>query len=424
MCRVAEEAPATLKAPTRTGPVRLMLVDDKVGVGDILRSMLIMRRRDRVRDYSVEQVKSVAMGLAAMQAGLHDCYLVDFRIGHESGLDLVRHARSLGLTVPIVMLTGSDMVDQEAADAGANDFLIKGGFDLAVFERTVRYARSNAESLRRLADLNASLEAQVAERTQQYALANSRLLEQIAARENAERALLRTERLQALGRMTSSVAHDFNNILTALFSSLELLERRLKAGWGDVPDPRLQRPLSGAIEASRLGERMVEGLLAFARSTPIAPSLLDVGELITATERLLRLTLGGGVALQLVLAPGPMPIRADRDQFERALLNLASNARDAMHGQQAALLSISTERIDGATPLARISIVDNGPGMTRETIDHAFEPFFSTKPEGQGTGLGLAQVYGFAQQSGGEAALESEPGQGVRVTLTLPIACG
>jgi len=414
---------ATVRAACQfeQAPLRLMLVDDKAGVGEILRTMLARRRRDQLRDYSVSQVGSVAEGLVAMGSGEHDCYLVDYRIGPESGLDLVRRARGAGLTVPIVMLTGSEMVEGEAAEAGANDFLVKGSFDLPLFERTIRYARSNAESLRRLAELNASLEAQVSERTAQYALANTRLLEQIAAREQAERALLRTERLQALGRMTSSVAHDFNNILTALFSSLEILERRLEAGWGETPDPRLARPLAGAIEASRMGERMVEGLLGFARQTPRAPSLLDAGQVIDETGRLLRLTLGGEVTLSLALTPEATPIRADRDQLERALLNLAANARDAMRGQPDARLSVATERAGGCV---RISVADNGPGMSREVIDHAFEPFFSTKADGQGTGLGLAQVYGFAQQTGGEAAIDSEPGHGVRVTLTLPLSTG
>jgi signal transduction histidine kinase len=411
-------------------PLRLLLVDDSPDVSRTLRAMLSSRRPGRLRNYVIEQVETVQDGLAAMRKGAHDCYLVDYRVRNENGLDLVRAARGAGLLAPIIMLTGSDLIDGEAAEAGANDFLVKGGFDVPVFERTVRYAIGNAESLRRMAELNASLEAQVSERTRQYAEANARLLEQIAAREQAERTLLQAERLHALGRMTGSVAHDFNNILTALFSSLEVLQTRLSAQWGGTPDPRIVRPLANAIEASRVGERMVEGLLAFARRQPVAPTLLDVNEVIRETERLLRLTLGSDVVLRLSLCDAPAPMRADRDQLERALLNLASNARDAMAGRGNAQFGVATGILEqgptqpgSAAPASiRITVSDNGPGMSREVLDHAFEPFFSTKQDGQGTGLGLAQVYGFAQQSGGSAMIESSPGAGVQVTLTLPFA--
>ncbi|WP_428375936.1 sensor histidine kinase [Lichenicoccus sp.] len=404
----------------RPGPLRLLLIDDSPDVFITLCAMLSPSRRPgRLRDYKVDHVMRVADGLAAMREGQYDCYLVDHHVGAESGLELVRSVRAAGILAPIVMLTGSHMIDSKAAEAGANDFLIKGGFDVATFERTVRYALGNADSVRRLADLNATLEEQVDERTRQYVETNTRLLEQIAAREQAESALLRTERLQALGRMTGSVAHDFNNILTALFGSLEILRSRLHAQWGESPEPRLARPLENAIEASRLGERMVEGLLAFARQQPVAPTLLDVDAVIRETEQLLRLTLGSGVRLRLALAGDLAPVRVDRDQLERALLNLASNARDAMEGRRGSELAITTgpaRRPAGANRehpgWLRIMVADNGPGMSREALDHAFEPFFSTKAPGHGTGLGLAQVYGFALQSGGIATIDSAAGSG------------
>ncbi|TLU73396.1 sensor histidine kinase [Lichenicoccus roseus] len=419
----------------RSPALRLLLIDDSADVFVTLRAMLSPSRRPgRLRDYKVEHVTRVAEGLAVMREGRHDCYLVDHHVGAESGLELVRSVREEGIMAPIVMLTGSHMIDTRAAEAGANDFLIKGGFDVATFERTVRYAIGNADSVRRLADMNATLEAQVEERTRQYVETNRRLLEQIAAREQAESALLRNERLGALGRMTGSVAHDFNNILTALFGSLEMLRTRLHAQWGDNPEPRLSRPLENAIEASRLGERMVEGLLAFARQQPVAPTVLDVDTVIRDTEQLLRLTLGSCVSLRLALAGDPAPIRVDRDQLERALLNLGSNARDAMEGRPGAEVTVTTaaaRRPAGGSRThsgwVRITVADNGPGMSREALDHAFEPFFSTKAPGHGTGLGLAQVYGFAQQSGGVASIDSVSGEGatgVSVVLTLPLASG
>ncbi len=395
--------------------LRLLMIDDSVESFETLRAMLAPRRGGR-RRYEVTHTNDLAEGLAALQAGGHDCTLVDYRLRGESGLELVRAARAAGVIRPIVMLTASNMVDHEAAEAGANDFLVKGSFDRPMLERTIRYAIGNADSIRRLAELNATLEELVEERTRQYADANARLTDQIAAREQAETALLQAERLQALGRMTGTVAHDFNNILTALFGSLELLRRRLGA---DV-EARIASPLDNAVEAARVGERMVEGLLAFARRQPLAPRLLQVNDVVGETLPLLRLTASDAVRIATELAPGLPPVLVDREQLERALLNLASNARDAMDGQPNARLLLQTMR-HGSDGVALV-VADNGPGMSRDTLDHAFEPFFSTKEPGQGTGLGLAQVYGFAQQSGGTALIESAPGAGVRVRLVVPAA--
>ena len=395
--------------------LRLLMIDDSVESFETLRSMLAPRRGGR-RRYELGYTDQPGDGLAALKSASHDCYLVDYRLRGESGLELVRAARAAGVTRPIVMLTASNMVDHDAAEAGANDFLVKGSFDRAMLERTIRYAIGNADSIRRLAELNATLEGLVEERTRQYAEANARLTDQIAARELAETALLRAERLQALGRMTGSVAHDFNNILTALFGSLELLKRRL----GEDVDARIASPLNNAVEAARVGERMVEGLLAFARRRPLAPRLLQVNDVIADTMALLRLTLGEAVGIMTELGEGLPPVLVDREQLERALLNLASNARDAMAGQSDARLVVSTMR--SGTDRVALIVADNGPGMSRETLDHAFEPFFSTKEAGRGTGLGLAQVYGFAQQSGGTASIDSRPGAGVQVSLVVPVA--
>ncbi len=395
--------------------LRLLMIDDSVEAFMTLRAMLASRRHGP-RQYELFHTSDVASGLADMIAGTHDCYLVDYRLRAESGLELVSTARAAGVTLPIVMLTASGMVDDEAAQAGASDFLVKGDFDRAAFERTIRYAIGNADNIRRLAELNASLEALVEERTRQYAETNERLKDQIRAREQAETALVRAERLQALGRMTGSVAHDFNNILTALFGSLELLKHRLGVGI----EPRLSGLLDNAIEAARVGERMVEGLLAFARRRPLAPRLLHVNDVIRETGPLLRLTVGDSVQLELDLAETLAPVVADREQLERALLNLASNARDAMAGRADSCLSLTT-RAEGTDRIALV-VGDNGPGMSQDTLDHAFEPFFTTKEMGRGTGLGLAQVYGFAQQSGGVASIESQPGRGVRIRLVIPVA--
>ena len=406
---------AALSPPDAAGTIRLLLVDDTANVHQTLLAMLAVRAggRGATRRYTVDLVQTVEAGLEALRAGAHHCYLVDHRVAGKTGVEMIRQARTETITAPIIMLTATGMVENEAAEAGANDFLIKGSFDTPALERAIRYAIGNADALRRLAALNASLEVQVAERTRAIAATNARLVEQIQARERAEAALLRTTTLEALGRMTGLVAHDFNNILTVLFGSLESLEKRL----GADADARLLRPLAHAREAARRGERMMEGLLAFARRRPIAPQRLDVNAVLAEADDMLRLA--GGVRVALTLRPGAdlPPISADRDQLERALVNLITNARDAVADRQDGQVEIVTSHDAGRV---RIAVADNGLGMPPEVLERAFEPLFSTKPDGRGTGLGLAQVYGFAQATGGTAELDNHPGAGLTVILDLP----
>ena len=396
-------------------PVRLLLVDDTANVHQTLIAMLATRPggRGAARRYAVALVQTVEDGLQALRAARHDCYLVDHRVALASGVEMIRQARHEGITAPIIMLTGTGLIESEAAEAGANDFLVKGSFDTPTLERAIRYAIGNADALGRLAALNASLEQQVAQRTRQHVETNARLLEQIAARERAEAALLRTTTLEALGRMTGLVAHDFNNILTALFGSLEQIEQRI----GPDADQRLLRPLATAREAARRGERMMEGLLAFARRQPLAPQRLDANEIITQADHMLRVAAGSHAALALSLAPALPPISADRDQLERALVNLVTNARDAVEGVVDGRVEVATV---GEGSHILISVTDNGSGMPPHVMERAFEPLFSTKTEGRGTGLGLAQVYGFAQSTGGTAEIQNRRGRGVTVTLRLP----
>ena len=402
-----------------TTPIRLLLVDDTPTVHQTLVAMLGRRtgRDPGVRHYQIDLVQTVERGAAALHAGEYHCYLVDHRVGAASGTEMIRRVRGEGVTLPIIMLTGTGMVEDEAAAAGANDFLVKGHFDAPALERAIRYAMGNADALARLAQLNLSLEAQVGERTRSLLETNARLLEQIAARERAEAALLRAGTLEALGRMTGQVAHDFNNVLTALFGSLEQLEHRL----GPDADPRLARPLGIAREAARRGERMMDGLLAFARRRPVAPQLFAVNEAVAAADAVLRAA-SGGAQLRFELARDLPPVEADRDQLERALINLVANARDALAGSADGLITVgSAAAADGGVVL---SVGDNGPGMTPEVLARAFEPLFSTKAEGRGTGLGLAQVYGFAQSSGGTVTIDNRPGVGVTIVMRLPAVAG
>ncbi|HEX8224806.1 MAG TPA: response regulator [Allosphingosinicella sp.] len=279
--------------------------------------------------------------------------------------------------------------------------------------------REAAEAqLRELAD---TLEQKVMERTRDLAAANDRLTAEIAEREIAEARLVQAQKMEAIGQLTGGVAHDFNNLLTAVVGSLELLLRR-------TDDEKLRRLAGNALQAAERGARLTSQLLAFSRRQRLTPAPLDINRIIAGMGDLLTRSIGGHVEVETQLADGLPRALADPTQLEVMILNLAINARDAMPG--GGRLLIATRNLGRVPePLAAelapgryvaICVTDTGVGMAPEILQHAFEPFFTTKPQGKGTGLGLAQLYGFARQSGGTVGIDSEEGRGTSVTIYLP----
>jgi signal transduction histidine kinase/CheY-like chemotaxis protein len=274
---------------------------------------------------------------------------------------------------------------------------------------------------------NDSLKRQSAE----LAAMNQRLLQQIDEREKAEEALRQAQKMEAIGHLTGGVAHDFNNLLQIILSSLDVLRRRAET-WhlpaGAARD--FHRLMEAALVGGQRAAGLTRQLLAFARRQPLEPTRIDVNRLVAGMSELLRRTLGETVAVETVLAGGLWPTFADANQLESALVNLAVNARDAM--AQGGKLTIETANAyldetyvrahDEVRPgqYVLVAVSDTGCGMTREVLAKAFEPFFTTKDIGQGTGLGLSQVYGFVKQSEGHIKIYSEPGAGTTVKLYLP----
>ncbi|HEX5328225.1 MAG TPA: PAS domain-containing protein [Acetobacteraceae bacterium] len=266
------------------------------------------------------------------------------------------------------------------------------------------------------------LEQRVVTRTRDLAEANARLTAAVAERDQAERALQKAQRLEAIGQLTGGVAHDFNNLLAAVIGNLELLRARL-------PDDKLGRHVEGALSAAWRGGRLTQQLLAFARQQRLEPGAVDVNTLITGMDSLLRHTLGGLVQVEVELAPELWPASTDATQLELVVLNLVINARDAM--PEGGRLCISTANRGAGEPVPSeltagdyvvISVGDTGTGMSPEVQERAFEPFFTTKGVGKGSGLGLAQAYGVARQSGGTVRLDSRLGVGTLVEVFLPRA--
>ncbi len=266
-------------------------------------------------------------------------------------------------------------------------------------------ARREAEDA--LRDLNATLEARVEAAVRE--------------REEAQEALRHSQKMEAMGQLTGGVAHDFNNLLTPIVGSLDMLQRK------GIGSEREQRLIAGAAQSAERAKTLVQRLLAFARRQPLQPVPVDIDNLVDGMAELLSSTIGPQIKV-IVETPGDLPpAKADPNQLEMAILNLAVNARDAMPNGGTLRISTSKEAIRAAhrSGLERgdylcLSVTDTGLGMDEATLKKAIEPFFSTKGIGKGTGLGLSMVHGLASQLGGAMTIQSDPGRGTNVELWLP----
>jgi two-component sensor histidine kinase len=215
-------------------------------------------------------------------------------------------------------------------------------------------------------------------------------------------------------RATHRVAHDFNNLLTIIRSSADLLRRPV------LSEDRRRRYVDAISNTADRAAGLTGQLLAFARQQALLPSVFDVRDLLQHLVEMLRSVLGSRIELQLALSEKPVPVEADLSQIETALVNLAANARDAMNGEGRLTISLKDMRDQHATEFVAVSVGDTGCGIPADKLAHVFEPFFTTKEVGRGTGLGLSQVYGFVQQSGGKVTVDSVEGRGATFTLLLP----
>jgi signal transduction histidine kinase/CheY-like chemotaxis protein len=255
---------------------------------------------------------------------------------------------------------------------------------------------------------------ELSERAEALAQANELLAEQIEERAKAEEQLRQSQKMQALGQLTGGIAHDFNNLLTVIQGSADILSR------DELADDRRKRFAKAIVQAAENAAVLTSQLLAFARRQPLKPELVDLSELIGGMTELLDRTMGERIHIETSLDRRTCPVTVDRNQLQSAILNVASNARDAMPDGGTLRIALSTVPADHGPAMAALAIRDTGVGMDAETASRIFEPFYTTKTTGKGTGLGLSQVYGFASQSGGDVVVESEPGKGTTVTLLLP----
>jgi nitrogen-specific signal transduction histidine kinase len=259
-----------------------------------------------------------------------------------------------------------------------------------------------------LAEINQQLERRVEERTRE--------------RESAMAQIHEMQKMESLGQLTGGLAHDFNNLLMGILGCLTYLGKKLPE------DEKSKRFLKAAQESAERGAALTKRLLAFARRQELHPETIELGELIDSLGEMLRRSVGPTIAIELDVATGLSPIRADRNQLELALLNLILNARDAM--PEGGRILISARDADmNATSIAlqpgqyvQVAVKDEGHGMDELTLKRCTEPFFTTKDRGKGTGLGLSSVHGMAVQSGGAIHITSAPDQGTVVDLWFPVS--
>ncbi len=283
-------------------------------------------------------------------------------------------------------------------------------------------AGSLATQRREMEALNSNLEARVAERTHDLSESRNRLQVEMAEREKTETTLRQAQKLQAVGQLAGGIAHDFNNLLTAIVGALDLMRSRMPPG-----QESLVRLVDNALHSAERGGKLTGQLLSFSRRQRLMPTPTDLNLTVVALSNLLGSTLGRSVRIQTDLVQDLWPAMIDAGQIEAAIINLAINARDAM--PDGGVLTLATRNIThdigGAMPAGEyvaVRVSDTGTGMTPDVLARVFEPFFTTKGPGRGSGLGLSQVHGLAQQSGGDIRIESHPGEGTTVTLLLPRA--
>jgi signal transduction histidine kinase/CheY-like chemotaxis protein len=264
------------------------------------------------------------------------------------------------------------------------------------------------------------------------ALARGELIQ--AQADKSQEQVLQAQRMENLGQLAGGVAHDFNNLLAVILNYVSFVSEELAAATESDWRQRCETARDDLGQIKRAGERaagLTRQLLAFARREVIQPQVLDLDSVITAVEQMLRRTLGEHIELVISLAGDLHPVLADPGQLEQVLVNLALNARDAMPAGGTLTIDTGNVTVDADSVAGgsksrqgqnvRLRVSDTGTGMTRDVIEHAFEPFYTTKRDSSGTGLGLATVYGILTQAGGNIRIYSEPGTGTTFTIMLPV---
>jgi signal transduction histidine kinase len=370
--------------------IRLLLIEDNPADARLIREILA----EAVANFSLCIAERLDQGLGFLTEQAFDLILLDLNLPDSSGLETLRKTCSKAPSIPVIILTGlaDEQLSLDAIREGASDYLVKGDVSASLIVRSIRYAmeRNQAEEERK------RLEAQ----------------------------LLQSQKMEAVGQLASGIAHDFNNIINSIMGYSTLILMHMEE------DDRSFGYFNEIVAASERAAHLTKSLLAFGRKQAIDVKPLSLNDTLSPMAKILSRFLGEDLQLQLKLSEQVPAVLADAGQLDQVLMNLASNARDAM--PDGGLLSISTAlvKIDdefrrlhgfGKTgKYALISVEDTGIGMDEQTRQRIFEPFFTTKEPGKGTGLGLSMVYGIVKQHKGYINVYSEPDKGTVFNIYLP----
>jgi signal transduction histidine kinase len=360
----------------------MLVVEDNPGDVCLIRELL---REAGGGAWSIEHAATLGEAERRLRAGAVDVALIDLGLPDARGMEAVDRVCQAHPELPVVVLTGLDATEAalEAIRSRAQDYLVKGRVDAASLQHSLRCAME---------------------------------------RKRLEQQLRRAQRLESIGRLAGGIAHDFNNLLGVIIGHCELLELR-----GPEPEHHARHVecIRGAAERA---SALTRQLLTFSRRLPYLPEVLDVATVVSAVSQMLERLLGEHVELRIEAAPLCF-VKADRAQLEQVLVNLAVNARDAMPRGGTLWIRAGAREL-GVPPAAGmkpgryvgISVEDTGSGIDAGTLPYIFDPYFTTKPVGHGTGLGLATSLEIVRQSGGHIDVASEPGRGSQFTILLP-AC-
>ena len=375
--------------------LRALIADDSEN--DVLLLLRVLRKAGYEPVY--ERVWTAPAMKAALQRQAWDIVISDYEMPNFGGFEALQLLKESGHDLPFILVSAviSEETAVAAMKAGAHDYIMK----------------------RNLARLAPAIERELREAQTRVA----RKAAETALRQSEEQ-LRQVQKIEAMGRLAAGVAHDFNNILTAIMCHSELLLRQLDAG-----DPRLKN--AEQIEkVAHLAAGLTRQLLIFSRKQVIEPRVLDLNAVILDIKKMLRRLIGEDIEFCTLLDPAAGHIKADPGQIEQVIMNLAVNARDAMpKGGKLTVTTANTTRDKnhlknfpdmGAGDYVMLAIADTGTGMSEEVKAHLFEPFFTTKPPGTGTGLGLATCFGIVKQNTGHINVHSELGSGTTFKIYFP----
>jgi len=397
-----------------------------LAVDDDANNLAVIRDCLAGYNYTVLVAEDGESAVSRADYALPDLILLDIMMPGIDGYETCRRLKMQESTREIPVIFMSALAESghkvRGLEAGAVDYVTK-PFQQEELLARVGVHLNIRELNRRLKEANELLEARVEARTIDLAAANRELKEEIAERQAAQEQLRQSQKMEAIGTLAGGVAHDFNNILTAIMGFGSILRVKLEG------EAKLSHYANNILIAAGKGAKLTHNLLAFSRKQIIETKPEEVNEIVRTIDEILRRVIGEDIELRCSFSPEELVFMGDSGQIEQVLMNLAVNARDAM--PTGGVLSISTERVELTEELpdaplkpgsyARITVSDAGCGIGDDIRQRIFEPFFTTKDVGKGTGLGLSIVYGIVRQHGGGVTVQSAVGKGTSVRIHLPL---